>query len=306
MRLTIPQNRRKKLGMRRRLLLYFILLLVIFLIATIGTISIIGRTWSTKVRTDALHDVYSGEYSAGRTVKIAPLDGSEEWEIAVMLPQPEYDAKLRDQNMILILLLVLGIAVALSASVLLSFLYVRPITEGFNMILQGSSERSKIPEINELIDFIAGEYQSESNEGEQSQSEPNKGEQNKSGQSQAEQNEIAQSRKGEGQSGHNQSEENQYKSHAPKLQEEDSPLAASYNIFKKRLQTLTIAEREIYDMYLSGATAQRIAEARFTSVSTVRFHSRNIYTKLGVSSRNELLLISKIMQGKGFNTGETV
>ena len=79
---------------------------------------------------------------------------------------------------------------------------------------------------------------------------------------------------------------------------EPSAITLLKNEYLQRLDTLTTAEREILDMYLCGLTPKQIADSRVTSLSTVRFHSRNIYAKLGVASRKELMLIARIVQSK--------
>lgn len=64
---------------------------------------------------------------------------------------------------------------------------------------------------------------------------------------------------------------------------------AQYNDFVSRLRTLTEKERYIYDLYLQGKKAQEIAAECAISINTVKFHNKNIYDKLGINSRKELL-----------------
>lgn len=59
---------------------------------------------------------------------------------------------------------------------------------------------------------------------------------------------------------------------------------------------LTIRESEVLHLLTGGANNHDIAKALFVSDSTVRSHIRNIYSKLGVSSRMELL--SKVQPNK--------
>jgi DNA-binding CsgD family transcriptional regulator len=51
---------------------------------------------------------------------------------------------------------------------------------------------------------------------------------------------------------------------------------------------LTACEREIAQALASGHTAEAVAQKLQTSVKTVRTHIRHVYSKLGVSSREEL------------------
>ncbi len=49
-------------------------------------------------------------------------------------------------------------------------------------------------------------------------------------------------------------------------------------------------EVEIIQHLVNGANNKQISEALFVSVNTIKFHIKNIYEKLGVHSRTELLL----------------
>lgn len=51
---------------------------------------------------------------------------------------------------------------------------------------------------------------------------------------------------------------------------------------------LTASERDIAQALASGLTAEAVARRLRTSVKTVRTHIRHVYSKLGVSSREEL------------------
>ena len=49
-------------------------------------------------------------------------------------------------------------------------------------------------------------------------------------------------------------------------------------------------ERTVLQYYINGFNVNEIAEKEFISLSTVRKHNSNINRKLGVSTREELLL----------------
>ena len=69
-----------------------------------------------------------------------------------------------------------------------------------------------------------------------------------------------------------------------------------YNDFKNGLRLLTEREKEILDLYVSGKTVKEIIAQTGLKESTIRFHNRNIYNKLGVHSLKQLLRYSAIMQ----------
>ena len=60
--------------------------------------------------------------------------------------------------------------------------------------------------------------------------------------------------------------------------------------FARRVETLTPMERTVPQYYINGFSVNEIAEKEFISLSTVRKHNSNINRKLGVSTREELLL----------------
>ncbi len=63
--------------------------------------------------------------------------------------------------------------------------------------------------------------------------------------------------------------------------------------FTNGIDALTLTERKIYDAYISRATTKEIMVMLNIKESTLKFHNRNIYGKLGVNSRKELLEIHK-------------
>jgi len=69
----------------------------------------------------------------------------------------------------------------------------------------------------------------------------------------------------------------------------DEQLAA----FRAGVDMLTPKEREIYSCYLAGLTTAQIMEQLNIKENTLKFHNKNLYSKLGVSSRKQLLEMSR-------------
>jgi len=67
--------------------------------------------------------------------------------------------------------------------------------------------------------------------------------------------------------------------------------------FRENIKKLSQAERLVFDLYLKDYSAQKIADTLFISIHTVKSHNRNIYAKLGVSSRKELMLYIRMLKG---------
>jgi len=62
------------------------------------------------------------------------------------------------------------------------------------------------------------------------------------------------------------------------------------------ISQLTQTERTIYDLYLCGKSTKDVMEALRITENTLKFHNKNIYGKLGVSSRKELLANARAIQ----------
>ena len=70
----------------------------------------------------------------------------------------------------------------------------------------------------------------------------------------------------------------------------------AYHYFVENLSMLTPAEYRIYELYLSGKSAKQIAEILHITENTIKYHNKNIYSKLGISSRKQLLRFAALKQ----------
>ena len=59
------------------------------------------------------------------------------------------------------------------------------------------------------------------------------------------------------------------------------------------LTALTRRELEIFGELLSNQTLKEISEAKHISASSVHYHCKNIYRKLSISNRKQLLMTYK-------------
>lgn len=69
-----------------------------------------------------------------------------------------------------------------------------------------------------------------------------------------------------------------------------------YEDFLQNIETLSPAERTVFDLYMEGHTAKEITEILFLSINTIKTHNKRIYMKLNVSSRNELMVYVNMMK----------
>ena len=76
-------------------------------------------------------------------------------------------------------------------------------------------------------------------------------------------------------------------------------IAELFDQFVERKDLLTEAERNILRYYIDGHEIAEIPDLAFISMSTVRKHNRSIYEKLGVASRDELMLYIDLLRRCG-------
>lgn len=86
---------------------------------------------------------------------------------------------------------------------------------------------------------------------------------------------------------------------AVEQEDELSPdLAAICETFETNLSSLTPSERSIYNFYLEGKTTKEIMSELNIKENTLKYHNKNLYGKLGVSSRKQLLKIAAALERK--------
>ncbi|MBQ4117517.1 MAG: helix-turn-helix transcriptional regulator, partial [Oscillospiraceae bacterium] len=65
--------------------------------------------------------------------------------------------------------------------------------------------------------------------------------------------------------------------------------------FAEGLLELTPTEKMIYGFYVEGKTTAEIRAKLNITENTLKYHNKNIYSKLGVSSRKELMEVAKLI-----------
>ena len=71
--------------------------------------------------------------------------------------------------------------------------------------------------------------------------------------------------------------------------------AAQCEYLQSNLHTLTPTEKTVYLLYLDGKGTKDVMAELNISENTVKYHNKNIYSKLGVKSRKQLLQIAKTL-----------
>ena len=86
---------------------------------------------------------------------------------------------------------------------------------------------------------------------------------------------------------------------AYKMRQEIDP--DDYQCFLNGIRDLTAAERKIFDLYFDGKSAKEILDILQIKENTLKYHNKGIYSKLGVSSRKQLLQYASLMKQQNEN-----
>lgn len=212
---------------------------------------------------------YKNEYGAyvGISADLPLCITNDNYEITVMIPKNDYTKNRFIEFMqIIFIILLLGLA-SIFLCTYFSKRYIAPIIIGLNKLKQSEidAERSNIAEIDDLFDCLAekSKFYRQSIEELKRANETAQGTIEK----------IKYNRKNE-------------------ISPDD------YEYFAQGLKSLTPAERNIFNMYLEGKNIRQIAEENNIKESTVKFHNHNIYDKLGVTNKKELLRFATVYLDK--------
>ena len=190
---------------------------------------------------------------------------SDKATLAVIIPKEDYDKAVSTNTFRVVSFLILLSFFAITFCRILSKRFIAPIVKGLEKIrtFEHGDSVSSLSEMNDLFAFLAQKdreyevaYESLTDEKEKAQAELTR--------VQSEIEKLAYSRKNE-------------------IDPDD------YENFVIGIKMLTKSERNIFEMYLDGKTGKDIIETTGIKESTLKFHNSNIYEKLGVSSRKQML-----------------
>ena len=83
---------------------------------------------------------------------------------------------------------------------------------------------------------------------------------------------------------------------AKSINKESPEFAEHCKFIVEQLPHLTTTERAIYNCYLAGMSTKEVLKEMSIAENTLKFHNKNIYSKLGVSSRKQLLEYAKAIE----------
>ena len=80
------------------------------------------------------------------------------------------------------------------------------------------------------------------------------------------------------------------------LKKESRDFVELCNYITTQLSDLTARERELYDCFIAGKTTNEILVELDIKENTLKFHRKNLYAKLGVTSRKQLVECAKAIE----------
>ncbi len=186
----------------------------------------------------------------------------ERWAVAVMLPESDLNGYAMSRNIPILLLLVFLLVLSVGAASLISRRYLAPVLHSIDkMKTQGLAEYTKT-HIREIDDLFAFL---------------------------AEKDAAA------------NAERKEPKSAGIEAGRPGPDAEAMFLEFSRKFETLSRAEKSVFNLYVQGYDAKEITQILCLSINTIKTHNKRIYWKLGVNSRKELMGYLRKMREQGFD-----
>ncbi len=221
-------------------------------------------------------EVYGGKVSSLRLYPNGSPFENDEWQVAILMPKDILHNAVKGNEAYFTVIVLVLLAISVLASIFVSKHYLRPVNRAIAAIKNdphGALESdSRYVEISDLFEFLASKDQEHEEELRRLHEEKTATE----------------------------AHSERVQTHISHLTEERLPMVSDeeFEFFMQCLHTLTAKEREIFDLYLEGKKAREILEIASINQNTLKYHNRNIYSKLGISSRKQLLEYAVLMKYK--------
>ena len=228
----------------------------------------------------------SSQSFIGTVKEINLTPNNAPFTLAVMIPQSDYSSAVIKSIVQFVLLITLLLFFSVSCCLFFSKRYLSPILKGLEHIKHDtwSEEPSPIPEINDLFAYLAKKEDLSAVQSELAAAAV-----------------IYQEAQQKYDAAQSELEEAQSQLHRLTRSRRNDVDPDNYSAFLIGIKTLTPTEKQILDYYLAGKSVKEIAELTGVKETTIRFHNRNIYSKLNVTSLKQLLLYAAMMQQNNEN-----
>ena len=249
-----------------------------------GNTYLTGTRWEYDLLDEESHDEFhhysgDGKLYGGKSARLhlypsgSPYE-DQEWSCSILMPKDILHKAVEGSTSYFTYTIIALLIISVLASAIISRQYLRPVNQAFNQIKNnayaGSGGNELYSEISDLFDFLSQKDREHdiALQQKQQQMDALQGEHQKA---QTEISRLAYSRKSE--------------------VDPDN-----YRIFLANLKSLTPTEQLVFEYYLAGKNAKEIMAILNIKETTLKYHNRNIYNKLGVASRKELLRYAALMR----------
>lgn len=205
--------------------------------------------------------------------------GNSRHVMAVMLPEFLYNAYQRREQNITIALLICSLAVALGAGMVLGRRYVHPILQTLEALKtdRPAEEKARVPE----LDALRGHFDVEHRRTEAMVEEMRQRTDNACRSLDLLQMEH---------------EKLQQRLDQVVETKREQVYPEEYTYFLHAIGDLSGKERTVFDCYLQGMSTRQTANVMGISEDGVRYHNKNLYTKLGVTGIKQMKMFISMMQ----------
>ena len=235
----------------------------------------------------------------GLTQSISLSPNNPEYTLAVMMLESDYDRAVNVSRLQNVVLWVLVLFFAVTSCLFFTKRFLTPILHALDQAKsQNPPSRSNVVEMDDLFHFLSQKDRRQAqtiHTLEQRRLAALHEKENLRREYEAAQNryEAAQSRYEAVQSSYEAAQLEVSRLAYSRTQEIDPD---DYAQFLSGINNLTASERRVFDYYLEGKSVKQITELMDVKESTLRFHNRNIYGKLGVNSLKQLLRYAAVMK----------
>lgn len=192
-----------------------------------------------------------------------------EYLLTLMVPKNEYDKTAIHNTVQMVLLILLILCVIVVVCIFFSRKFLSPLLKGLEQIRKQEHQNSTsiLTEIDDLFVFLTEQDKLREKENDALL----KKQQDALNKANGEIERLSYSRKSE-------------------IDPDD------YEIFKEGINSLTKTEKYIFQLYLDGKNAEEILQICAIQQSTLKYHNHNILSKLGVSSRKQMLRYATLLK----------
>jgi len=238
---------------------------------------------ATSSKNSVIFD-FTTERCVGKTKNVQL--GNNTFTVAIMLTEAEYDKHIFDGQLKITIVFLIVALIAFIYCFIISKKYIAPILKKIEQIKtkEKTDDNLKIHEIDDLFAYLEARdnsYEEQLNLLKEARH---------AAEEEAEKSKLAYEK------ALKEYETAQNEIQLLSKEHEKEIVLEDYEYFICNLATLTPTESKVYELYLEGKSTKEIIAILDIKENTLKYHNKNIYSKLGISSRKQLLKYAALKQ----------